>query len=71
MMIEVDTLDNGVILLSMDRIHKVYAHAERTDDNDDGLAVVEVDNKCAIVLKQSMVSLKRVLDGGGIKIIRG
>ena len=71
MMIEVDTLDSGVILLSMDRIHKVYAHDELADDNDDGLAVVEVDGKYAIVLKQSMVSLKRVLDGGGIKIIRG
>lgn len=71
MMVQIDTEKDGVILLSMDSIRKVSAHPDRADDEDDGMAVIETDDGKTMILKQSMVSFKRALEGGGAKIIRG
>lgn len=73
MMVEIEDADGNKQLVGIDSIRHVVKHNSKVSGADDEpLAVVYVEGlKGEVVLKHSYDAFKRVLDGGGVKIIRG
>jgi hypothetical protein len=73
MMVEIETVTGDKQLIGIDCIRHVVKHKSNVSDADDEpLAVLYIEGMSGeTVLKHSYDAFKRVLDGGGVKIIRG
>jgi hypothetical protein len=73
MMVEIESLDGDKQLISIDGIRRVVkSEKEVSDVDDEPLAVIHVAGVSEdIILKHSFDAFRRVLEGGGVRFIRG
>ncbi len=73
MMVEIESLNGVRQLIGIESIRRVIKSDKLDSESDDEpLAIISVAGmQDDITLKHSFDAFKRVLDGGGVKIIRG